>query len=269
MGIINGTSNFMLTKMKEDHLSYEEALEMAQNLGFAESDPTADVKGIDAARKIIILTQLAFGKKTVLEEMDITGITHIQSLDFSIAEQLDGTIKLVALSEIKNGKIWTEVAPMFVSLEHPLAFVKNENNAVYVKGEAVGETMFYGPGAGRFPTANSVVSDIISLAKDKNRKIQSENPVFQSQTTKLENNGVFSNIVIRFKGKEEADKETHYLLDRFQLMGWDATSLSTENDSTKNVYITVKDFPREKWIDLENTFSLDPHYRLEAIFSII
>lgn len=269
MGIINGTSNFMLTKMKEDHLSYEEALEMAQKLGFAESDPSADVDGIDAARKIIILSQLAFGKKVLVEEMDVTGISHIKSEDFLIAESQRSTIKLLAFSEMKNEQLWTEVAPMFVPLGHPLAFVKNENNAVYVKSEAVGETMFYGPGAGMYPTANSVVSDIIAIAKDMNKNVQTKNPVFQSQATLLNNESSSTDVVVRFEKKEKIESVPNHLLDQLKSMALDVTSLSVGNHQTNNLYFKIKNLPRSKWVDLKKRFSSDDFYVLDAIFPII
>ncbi|MDT1958914.1 homoserine dehydrogenase [Carnobacterium divergens] len=166
MGIVNGTTNFMLTKMTNEHQSYEEALKEAQELGFAESDPTNDVDGIDAARKMVILTRLAFGMNVELDQIETKGIRNLKSIDIETAKKLGYRIKLIGTAEENNGGVSVSVGPILVPETHPLASVQNENNAVFVVGAAVGETMFYGPGAGELPTATSVVSDLITVAKN-------------------------------------------------------------------------------------------------------
>ncbi|MDT2010531.1 homoserine dehydrogenase [Carnobacterium divergens] len=166
MGIVNGTTNFMLTKMTNEHQSYEEALKEAQELGFAESDPTNDVDGIDAARKMVILTRLAFGMNVELDQIETKGIRNLKSIDIETAKKLGYRIKLIGTAEENNGGVSVSVGPILVPEAHPLASVQNENNAVFVVGAAVGETMFYGPGAGELPTATSVVSDLITVAKN-------------------------------------------------------------------------------------------------------
>lgn len=166
MGIVNGTTNFMLTKMTNEHQSYEEALKEAQALGFAESDPTNDVDGIDAARKMVILTRLAFGMNVELDQIETKGIRNLKSVDIETARKLGYRIKLIGAAEENNGGVSVSVGPILVPEAHPLASVQNENNAVFVVGAAVGETMFYGPGAGELPTATSVVSDLITVAKN-------------------------------------------------------------------------------------------------------
>lgn len=166
MGIVNGTTNFMLTKMTNEHQSYEEALKEAQELGFAESDPTNDVDGIDAARKMVILTRLAFGMNVELDQIETKGIRNLKSVDIETARKLGYRIKLIGTAEESNGGVSVSVGPILVPEAHPLASVQNENNAVFVVGSAVGETMFYGPGAGELPTATSVVSDLITVAKN-------------------------------------------------------------------------------------------------------
>ncbi|MCO6018047.1 homoserine dehydrogenase [Carnobacterium divergens] len=166
MGIVNGTTNFMLTKMTNEHQSYEEALKEAQELGFAESDPTNDVDGIDAARKMVILTRLAFGMNVELDQIETKGIRNLKSVDIETARKLGYRIKLIGTAEENNGGVSVSVGPILVPEAHPLASVQNENNAVFVVGSAVGETMFYGPGAGELPTATSVVSDLITVAKN-------------------------------------------------------------------------------------------------------
>lgn len=166
MGIVNGTTNFMLTKMAKNDLSYEAVLAEAQALGFAEADPTNDVDGIDSARKMVILSRLAFGMNLPLSAISTNGIRTVTAIDIQIAKQLGYTIKLIGAAEEQNGTIHGMVGPMLLPNEHPLAGVNNENNAVFVTGASVGETMFYGPGAGELPTATSVVSDLITIAKN-------------------------------------------------------------------------------------------------------
>lgn len=198
MGIINGTTNYMLTKMKNEKKSYEEALKEAQELGFAESDPTNDVDGFDAARKLSILTKLSFGMNIPLEEIETSGIRGIESIDLKIADKLGYTIKLIGNAQEKQGTISAKVAPFFVLSKHPLANVENENNAVFIKGAAVGETMFYGPGAGSLPTANSIVGDIISVIN--NIKLGTTGQLFNNyikETKKTPDNEVFSKYYIR------------------------------------------------------------------------
>lgn len=199
MGIINGTTNFMLTKMKNEKKTYEEALQEAQKLGFAESDPTNDVDGIDAARKLSILTRLSFGMNVELKDINTVGIRNLKLEDFQKAEELEYVIKLIGIAEDVEGSVDVRVGPVFIPKNHPLASVNNENNAVFVKGAAVGETMFYGPGAGELPTATSVVSDIICVAK--NKKIGVNGCLFNNyihETRKAQKSQIFSKYYLRF-----------------------------------------------------------------------
>ncbi|KRK99664.1 homoserine dehydrogenase [Secundilactobacillus odoratitofui DSM 19909 = JCM 15043] len=165
-GIVNGTTNYILTQMQRQNWSYDQSLQKAQELGFAESDPTNDVEGIDAAYKMIILTQFSYGTHIKLEDMAVEGISTIQLEDVAQADAFGYTIKLLGVSRRIDGGVFAEVGPVLVPKDHPLATINNENNAVMVTGEAVGETLFYGPGAGGLPTANSVLSDIVSVTKN-------------------------------------------------------------------------------------------------------
>lgn len=165
LGVINGTSNFMLTKMLEEGWSYEAALSEAQQLGFAESDPTNDVDGIDAAYKMTILSQFAFGMTVKFEDVAHQGIRKITPEDVTVAQQLGYVVKLVgSIEETKSG-LAAEVTPTFLPKSHPLASVNGVMNAVYVESIGVGESMYYGPGAGQKPTATSVVADIIRIVR--------------------------------------------------------------------------------------------------------
>ncbi|AMB99644.1 homoserine dehydrogenase [Aerococcus urinaehominis] len=167
-GIVNGTTNYILTKMVEEGASYQDALADAQKLGFAEADPTADVEGLDAARKVVILTKMAYGMTIDMADMDVEGITNVQTVDIQMADQLGYAIKLLGSSYLKDGSVYAEVAPMLVAKHHPLSTVRNEMNAVYTVGQAAGEMMFYGAGAGELPTATVVVSDIMEVVKHIN-----------------------------------------------------------------------------------------------------
>lgn len=165
-GIVNGTTNYIMTQMSTKGLTYQAALKSAQELGFAESDPTNDVEGIDAAYKMIILTQFAYGTNVKMSDLTVEGISHLDDADIQQAKAMGYTMKLVGESAEINGRLAVSVGPVLVPLDHPLATIQNENNAVLVKGAAVGTTMFVGPGAGKMPTANSVLSDIIAVTKN-------------------------------------------------------------------------------------------------------
>ncbi|SDH69832.1 homoserine dehydrogenase [Alteribacillus bidgolensis] len=166
MGIVNGTTNYILTKMEQDGRDYEEVLKEAQELGFAESDPTSDVEGLDAARKMAILATLGFSMNVDLEDVIVRGITTVTTEDMEYCKQLGYTLKLIGLAKRTEGRVELTVQPMLLPNSHPLAAVQDEYNAVYVYGEAVGETMFYGPGAGSLPTATAVVSDLVTVVKN-------------------------------------------------------------------------------------------------------
>jgi homoserine dehydrogenase len=166
LGIVNGTTNYILTKMSDEGRPYNEVLQEAQELGFAESDPTSDVEGLDAARKMTILATLGFSMHIDLDDVKVCGISQITAEDLRYGKQLGYTMKLIGFAHREAEKVEVSVQPTFLSDNHPLAFVQNEYNAVYVYGEAVGETMFYGPGAGSMPTATAVVSDLVAVIKN-------------------------------------------------------------------------------------------------------
>lgn len=166
-GIVNGTTNYMLTKMLENGTSYEEALSEAQTLGFAESDPTNDVDGIDAAYKMVILTQFAYGMDVTLDDLEIKGIRGLSDLDVSQANKFGYEIKLIGESVKTEGSVDVSVGPVLVPKTHPLASIKNEFNGVFINSTGIDQSMFYGPGAGSLPTATSVVSDVVAIAKNQ------------------------------------------------------------------------------------------------------
>lgn len=167
MGIVNGTTNYMLTKMTEEGSDYDTVLKEAQAKGYAEADPSADVDGLDAARKAAILASLAFNTLVMLENVSVEGITHITPDDIEYARELGFVIKLLAVGKDsdENG-VDVRVHPVLLPKHHPLASVNNAFNAIFVRGNAIGDAMFYGQGAGSLPTASAVVSDIIDAARD-------------------------------------------------------------------------------------------------------
>ncbi|HEN2669345.1 TPA: homoserine dehydrogenase [Streptococcus agalactiae] len=172
LGILNGTSNFMLTKMFEEGWSYEQALKKAQELGYAESDPTNDVEGIDTAYKATILSQLGFGMPIDFDDVNYKGISSIRSEDVEVAQEMGFAIKLVAdLRETPTG-ISVDVSPTLISQKHPLAAVNHVMNAVFIESIGIGQSLFYGPGAGQNPTATSVLADIIDISRSIRSQIK-------------------------------------------------------------------------------------------------
>lgn len=170
-GIMNGTTNYILTKMSREGSSYQEVLKEAQELGYAERNPEADVEGYDACRKIAILTSLAGGKTVNFEEITTEGITKISNEDFKYADKLGCVIKLLATSYRKNGKVYAITSPFLIDKTHPLYNVNGVLNGIYVNGNMVGDVMFFGAGAGKLPTASAVVGDIIDCVKHKGTNV--------------------------------------------------------------------------------------------------
>lgn len=164
-GILNGTTNYILTKMIKKGQSFEEALADAQAKGYAERNPAADVEGHDACRKICILASLAFGKAVDCGRIHTEGITNITLQDVKYAEQLGYVIKLIGYSKREDGKVLCRVSPMLISEDHPLSGVEDVFNAIMVHGDSIGDVMFYGRGAGKLPTASAVMADVIDIVK--------------------------------------------------------------------------------------------------------
>lgn len=164
MGIFNGTSNFILSKMTHEQTTFKDALEKAQRLGFAEADPTDDVEGVDAARKVVITSYLSFNQVIKLNDVKLVGISDITLADINAASALNYKIKLIGKGTYENGYVNASVEPTLIHKNHQLAAVENEYNAIYVIGDAVGDTMFYGKGAGSLATGSAVASDLLNVA---------------------------------------------------------------------------------------------------------
>ena len=166
MGIVNGTSNYILTKMFEDGMDFDQALAQATELGYAEADPTADVEGLDAGRKIAILASIAFHSRIGFSDVYTEGITRITARDIAYARELGCVIKLLGIARNTPEGIETAVYPMLLPQHHPLASVRDSFNAIFVHGDAVDDAMFYGRGAGQLPTASAVMGDVIDVIRN-------------------------------------------------------------------------------------------------------
>jgi homoserine dehydrogenase len=165
-GILNGTANYILTRMSEDKLSFDEALKEAQALGYAEADPTLDIEGIDTAHKLAIASAIAFGTPIQFDRVHIEGISGIDPLDIQYAEEFGYQLKLLAIARNTENRLEMRVHPTLIARKHVLASVKGVYNAVHIEGNAVGDVMLYGMGAGMMPTGSAVVSDLVDVARD-------------------------------------------------------------------------------------------------------
>ena len=177
-GIINGTTNYILSKMSDEKAEFSDVLKEAQNLGYAEADPTYDIEGVDSAHKLAILASLAYGTQFSLRDVYREGISWISSMDIEFARELGYKLKLLAITKETNGKIELRVHPTMIPEEFLLSKVDGVFNAVYVEGDAVGSTLYYGRGAGDMPTGSAVVSDIVDISCDIVHKTIGRNPLF-------------------------------------------------------------------------------------------
>lgn len=184
MGILNGTSNFILSKMTREQTSFEDALAEAQRLGFAEANPTDDVEGIDAARKVVITSYLSFNQVIKLNDVKVKGISKTTLSDINVADKLGYKIKLIGKSTYHHREVNASVEPTLIHKSHQLAAVENEYNAIYVIGDAVGDTMFYGKGAGSLATGSAVVSDLLNVALFFESNLHTLPPHFELKTNK-------------------------------------------------------------------------------------
>lgn len=166
VGIVNGTTNYILTKMFEKDMEFEEALERATELGYAEADPTADIEGFDAGRKVAIMASIAFHSRVVFQDVYMEGITKITSKDIQCAKNFGCVIKLLGVARNTLEGVEAAVYPMLIENDHPLASVRGAFNAVFIHGDAVGDAMFYGKGAGELPTASAIMGDVIDVARN-------------------------------------------------------------------------------------------------------
>lgn len=204
-GILNGTTNYILTKMSQEGSSYEDVLKEAQDLGYAERNPEADVEGHDACRKIAILTSLVSGQRVDFEDIYTEGITKVTAEDIKYADKLGRVIKLLAMSKKEtDGKYYAMVAPFLINAANPLYSVNGVFNAIFVEGNMLGDSMFYGSGAGKLPTASAVAADVVDACKNLN-----ENLGFYWSDEKLvlgDTRDDKRRFLVRVKGDAQADK---------------------------------------------------------------
>ena len=202
-GILNGTTNYILTEMSQKGADFEEVLKEAQDLGYAERNPEADVEGHDACRKIAILSSLAFGRKVEFEDIYTEGITKITATDIKYAKALQMTVKLLATSRKEGDSFYAMVSPVLLGAADPLYSVNGVFNAIFVHGNVLGDAMFYGSGAGKLPTASAVVADVVDEAKHLNESVM---PVWNSQKLELTDiSNAKRKFFVRVNGNPEAD----------------------------------------------------------------
>ncbi len=230
MGIINGTTNYILSRMSTEGTSYAEVLSDAQKMGLAEPDPTADVEGHDAAYKLSILSTLAFHRHVPVEQVYTEGITAVSPEDVQLGQAFGLTIKLLGIAKNTNGKIQARVHPTFVPRNHPLASVNDAFNAVYVNGHACGEMMFYGRGAGDMPTASALVSDLIQAAKAKRHEL----PAVQDEVKQTDKN--WQSVYFVAAKKEQVPRVMEAL--RSENVGI-ATEVKTGTNNERAAFLTT------------------------------
>jgi len=203
-GILNGTTNYMMTKMYNENADYDAVLKEAQARGYAERDPSADVEGHDACRKIAILSSIISGKQVDFEDIYTEGITEVSLEDIQYAKAMDMKIKLLASCKRSGEKLCAIVAPHLVAKSHPLYNIEDVFNAIFVKGNMLGDSMFYGSGAGKLPTASAVVGDIVEAAKNPNRSMMA---TWAAEKLALEEKAdTVKKFFVRVKGDEESLK---------------------------------------------------------------
>ena len=203
-GILNGTTNYMMTKMYNENADYDAVLKEAQAMGYAERDPSADVEGHDACRKIAILSSIISAKQVDFEDIYTEGITEVSLEDIQYAKAMDMKIKLLASCKRSGEKLCAIVAPHLVAKSHPLYNIEDVFNAIFVKGNMLGDSMFYGSGAGKLPTASAVVGDIVEAAKNPNRSMMA---TWDAEKLALEEKkDILKKFFVRVKGSEEALK---------------------------------------------------------------
>lgn len=212
-GILNGTTNYILTEMSQKGTAFEEVLAHAQELGYAEKNPEADVEGYDACRKIAILTSLVVGKQVDYEDIHTEGITKISTVDFEYARSLNASIKLLGMSKKKDGKFYSMVAPVMIGKKHPLIHVNDVFNGIFVHGNVLDDAMFYGRGAGKLPTASAVVADVVDAVKNLGTNVP---VIWDEDKYELGSFGDFENkFFVRMKDKGLDDNQMMDILSTF------------------------------------------------------
>lgn len=250
-GILNGTTNYILTKMDQEGASYDEVLKQAQELGYAERNPEADVEGGDACRKIAILTSIVYGKHLDYTKIHTEGITKISTEDFKYADALGVSIKLVGTTKKEGDTLYSFVAPMMLDENHPLSGIHDVFNGIFVHGNVVDDIMFYGRGAGKLPTASAVVSDVVDEVKHMGKNIMAS---WDAEPLPI---GDFRDAVNRFFVRVSADSITK---EEVQKLFGDVTYVTAEGIDGELAFITSA--------TTEGSFA-DAIAKIDKIYSII
>lgn len=270
LGILNGTSNFMLTKMFEEGWSYEQALKKAQELGYAESDPTNDVEGIDTAYKATILSQFGFGMPIDFDDVNYKGISSIRSEDVEVAQEMGFAIKLVAdLRETPTG-ISVDVSPTLISQKHPLAAVNHVMNAVFIESIGIGQSLFYGPGAGQNPTATSVLADIIDISRSirSQIKIKPMNTYHCPCRLSMQSD-IFNEYYLAISLRNAEDSDT---LERYfeqENIGLKNVIEKALGDKQQEIYVLTDEVSQEKITQFIEEFPESGVIQLINVFKVI
>lgn len=257
VGILNGTTNFILSNMTEKGAGYAEVLAEAQKLGYAEADPTADVEGLDAARKLAILSSIAFNRRIFFEDVSVEGITKIDATDIAFGKEFGYTIKLLGIAKETKKGLSLNVHPSFISSNHPLASVRGSYNALYVKGNGIDDAMFYGRGAGSLPTGSSVVSDIMEIAKNiHTNNLGQLKPFYYSEKNLYASGKIESSYYIRIL----VDNSTGVLAKvasklAEQRISVQAVTQRNENETTSTLAIVTSSCPRSYISNVINAFN--------------
>jgi len=203
-GILNGTTNFILTKMSAEGSNFESALKEAQDLGYAERNPEADIKGFDPCRKIAILASLVLGKTVDYNDIYTEGIDKITPIDLEYVKKLNSALKLIASLKLLDEGVFVKVTPLMIPMSHPLSMVNDSYNAVFVKGNAVENTMFYGRGAGKLPTASACVADMVDSARNLGKNVKIDWSGEKVQLMPLDNTPVNAFIRVKYNSEKDA-----------------------------------------------------------------
>ncbi|HHL0589322.1 TPA: homoserine dehydrogenase [Streptococcus agalactiae] len=270
LGILNGTSNFMLTKMFEEGWSYEQALKKAQELGYAESDPTNDVEGIDTAYKATILSQFGFGMPIDFDDVNYKGISSIRSEDVEVAQEMGFAIKLVAdLRETPTG-ISVDVSPTLISQKHPLAAVNHVMNAVFIESIGIGQSLFYGPGAGQNPTATSVLADIIDISRSirSQTKIKPMNTYHCPCRLSMQSD-IFNEYYLAISLRNAEDSDTLGRYFEQENIGLKNVIEKALGDKQQEIYVLTDEVSQEKITQFIEEFPESGVIQLINVFKVI
>lgn len=272
MGIVNGTTNYILTKMTQEGASYADVLKEAQELGYAEADPTSDVEGLDAARKMAILARLGFHTNVDLNDVSVKGISSVTKEDIQYAKRLGYQLKLLGIAECDENQVSVSVQPTMVSNSHPIASVNGVFNAVLVTGEAVGETMFYGAGAGELPTATSIVADLVAVSKNMKLGISGKRVNAMYKPTVLKTDEQISSkyfLLLEVADRAGVLAQITQELAKFDVSLQSVLQQANEHSNTAEIIVITHDASKAAITSLLETFnSMDVIHQVKSVYRV-